>query len=329
MKNGTPMTDTPSGRARPHSADLVVVLLATFDGALYLRKQLDSVADQTHKQWRLVVSDDGSSDDTMQVVRRFAEEHAGKVTILQEDPLGSARDNFLRLLKKSGPAAYFAFCDQDDVWRLDKLELLVQQCRRVEAERASTPCLVYSDLTVVDSQLQLLNDSFLKQIRTNPEGITYKNLLAENSIPGCSMLINAALADVLRTYDFDTSKVIMHDWWLALVAATLGTISYVPTSLVSYRQHATNTLGSVNRSGLAFVLSKFLQANNSATLQTYEQAAAFVDAYRDILDPKICSDIEGFASLPSRSKYARIRMVLKNRTLKQGLSRRIYQLMRA
>ena len=323
------MTDTSSERARPHTVDLVVVLLATYNGALYLREQLDSVADQTHKHWRLVICDDGSSDDTLQVVRRFAAQHAGKVTILQDAPIGSARDNFFRLLKKSGPAAYFAFCDQDDVWRRDKLELLIQQCRQVEAERAGTPCLVYSDLTVVDSQLQSLNDSFLKQIRTNPEGITYKNLLTENSIPGCAMLINAALADIIRSYEFDTSKVIMHDWWLALVAATLGTISYIPASLVSYRQHATNTLGSVNRSGLAFVLSKFLQANNFATLQTYTQAAAFVDAYRDILEPKTRSDIEDFASLPGRSKYARIRMVLKNRTLKQGLSRRIYQLMRA
>lgn len=308
---------------------MVVVLLATFDGSRYLRQQLDSIAAQSHRHWRLVVADDGSADDTLKIVQSFSELHPDRVTMVRGGPVGSARDNFFRLLRVAEPAPYYAFCDQDDVWSVDKLEHLVHRCRQIEALHHEKPCLVYSDLTVVDADLGLLNPSFMDQVRARPHDITYKTLLAENAIPGCAMLFNAALADVFRAREFDETGAIMHDWWIALLAATIGHISYVSTALVNYRQHATNTLGSVERSGFAFVLSKLLRGDRSAALKTYAQAAAFLGTYSDLLDPTVREEMGAFASLHDRNKFERIRLILKHGTLKQTVGRRAYQMLRA
>lgn len=323
------MKDNVPATTRAAASDLVVVLLATFNGALYLRQQLDSIAAQSHRHWRLVVADDGSRDDTLAIVQSFSKDHPDRVRIVKGDPAGSARDNFFRLLRDAGPAPYFAFCDQDDVWSFDKLERLVQRCQQIQNHHRDQPCLVYSDLSVVDAQLGLLSRSFMEQIRARPHDITHKTLLAENAIPGCAMLFNAALVDVFRAHEFDATRAIMHDWWIALLASTLGSISYVPDALVYYRQHATNTLGSVDRSGLAFLLSKLFRGDRSAALLAYTQAAAFLGAYSDLLDPAVREEMRAFASLHHHHKFERIRLLLKHRILKQTFSRRAYQLLRA
>ena len=117
--------------------------------------------------------------------------------------------------------------------------------------------------------------------------------------------------------------------WVALLASTVGHISYIPTPLVKYRQHATNTLGSVERSGLAFTLSKLFRGDRSASIQTYTQAAAFLGTYGDLLDPAVREEMRAFASLNHCHKLERIRLILKHGILKQTFGRRAYQLLRA
>lgn len=323
------MKDTVQARGRDAASSLVVVLLGTFNGARYLQQQLESIAEQTHGNWRLIVADDGSQDDTLAIVRGFATDHPDRVQIVPGDPTGSARDNFFRLLRVAGPAPYFAFCDQDDIWTGDKLERLTRHCRQIEAQHPDQPCLVYSDLGVVDSQLRVINPSFMSQIGAHPNAITTKTLLAENAIPGCAMLFNSALADVFLNYEFDEKRAIMHDWWIALLASAVGRIAHVPEPLVKYRQHATNTLGSVDRTGIRFMVSKLFRGDRSAALQTYSQAAAFLSAYDHLLDPLTREDMRAFATLNHRRKFTRIWLLLKHRTLKQTLLRRLYQLLRA
>jgi glycosyltransferase involved in cell wall biosynthesis len=321
------MNDIVPATTQTDASELVAVLLATHNGSRYLQEQLDSIAQQKHSHWRLVIADDGSQDDTLAIIKSFSSRFSDRVRVVPGEPAGSARDNFFRLIRNAGPAPYYALCDQDDVWSFDKLGRLVERCQ--QTEDPDVPCLVYSDLEVVDSELATLNPSFMNQVRANPQTITQKTLLAENAIPGCAMLFNSALADTFLAREFDQKNAIMHDWWIALLASTVGYISYIPSPLVKYRQHATNTLGSVERSGLAFVLSKLFRGDRSSALQTYRQAGAFVDAYSDLLDPAACKEMRTFASLHQRPKFERIRLILKHRLLKQTLGRRVYQLLRA
>lgn len=323
------MIDAVPSTASDRRSDTVLVLLATLNGSRYLEQQLDSIAAQTHPHWMLTVSDDGSTDDSLEIVQQFSRKHPGRVTIVGHDPAGSARDNFFNLLYGARAASYFALCDQDDVWSVHKLERLVRRCMEHEEKHQSRPCLVYSDLAVVGADLEPLHPSFFTQIRALPQAIDYRTLLTENAIPGCAMLFNRALFDVFRAHEFDRSSAVMHDWWIALLASTIGDLLLVREPLVLYRQHENNTLGTVKRSGISFALSKLVDGDRSASLQTYKQAGAFISAYGELIDPKIARVIRAFAALPQQNKIQRVRQILRCGTLKQTLARRVYQLVRA
>ena len=137
---------------------MVTILLATLNGEDYLKAQLESIAAQTYENWQLVVGDDGSTDDTISIIEEFSEKHPDQVTIIKNDPpQGSAKDNFISLLRNSyGP--YFMFCDQDDVWKPDKIYLTLQKMESLEARYGDKiPILVHSDLSVADSNLEMLS----------------------------------------------------------------------------------------------------------------------------------------------------------------------------
>ena len=112
---------------------MVTILLATLNGEDYLKAQLESIAAQTYENWQLVVGDDGSTDGTISILEEFSKQYPEQVTIIKNDPpQGSAKDNFISLIQNSyGP--YFMFCDQDDVWKPDKIYLTLQKMEALEA----------------------------------------------------------------------------------------------------------------------------------------------------------------------------------------------------
>ena len=170
---------------------LVDILLATYNGAAYLAPQLDSLLAQTHGHFRLLVSDDGSSDDTLAILQRYQSAFGGRMVLLPNDapnraPAGGVLRNFERLMRASaedGRAAYLSFCDQDDVWLPEKTATLLAAAQALEAAHGSAiPCLVHSDLTVVDRDLQVLSPSFTAYQRIPPADITPRTLLSVNQV---------------------------------------------------------------------------------------------------------------------------------------------------
>lgn len=318
------------GDGEPSEFDGVEILLATRNGGPHLAQQLESLARQSFTRWRLFIGDDGSTDDTHEIVARFADEHCGRVEILEAPPVGSASANFFRLLRRAPHARYYAFCDQDDIWATHKLERLLEECQRTESTRGTDhPCLVYSDLSVVDEHLTVMAPSFLRQIRAVPERASFRSLLVENLAPGCAMLMNAPLIKTFRSWPGSLDDAIMHDWWLALLAEATGSLLYVDEPLVKYRQHANNTLGAVERSGAAFALRKLFSSAHDSRPEPVQQAQLFLRAY----GPLVASEQDAralalFSEINRRKKVSRVMMCLRERILKQTWPRRLYQLLR-
>ena len=226
----------------------VDILLATYNGARYLAPQLDSLLAQTHSHFRLLVSDDGSSDDTLTILRRYEAAFGGRMLLLPTDVRsGGVARNFERLMRASaedGRAAYLSFCDQDDVWLPEKTATLLAAAQALEAAHGSAiPCLVHSDLTVVDRDLQVLSPSFTAYQRIPPADITPRTLLSVNQVTGCATLINRALLQQALPLP---AGAVMHDWWLSLIAGS-GARHYLPQPLMLYRQHGRNQLGARDR----------------------------------------------------------------------------------
>jgi glycosyltransferase involved in cell wall biosynthesis len=307
----------------------VRVLLATYNGGKYLAEQLRSIQRQTHDNWALTISDDGSSDDTLRIIREFADDLPGRVEVLTgAEPSGSASQNFFRLLASAPPdSSYVALCDQDDIWHDRKLEVLLRECQQIEAAGTAGPCLVYSDLRVVDAELRELSGSFMADMKVRPERVHFGELLVENSIPGCSMLFNDELLQLVQRYSGPTDAVLMHDWWLALLASGCGQLGFVAEPCLSYRQHDSNAAGSVRRGGLRFLAGKIRTLNGAGFRATLAQAKLLQSAYADDVTPAARRVLDAYCHFDELGKLSRIESCLRHGILKQTMLRRLQQLL--
>ncbi len=210
----------------------VQVLLSTYNGKAYLKPQMDSLLEQDHPNVKILVRDDGSTDGTGALLRQYAAVN-DNVRVLFGENVGVTQ-SFFQLLEQSSPTAdYFALCDQDDVWRPDKVSRAVEWLGRSAHE---VPALYCSRLTVVDEDMKVLGSS------ENPgKGLSFRNALVQSSIFGCSSVVNRPARNLLlREFPGQTCA---HDWWIYLVVSALGTVLYDRESRILYRKHASNVSG--------------------------------------------------------------------------------------
>ena len=229
------------------------VLIATYNGQKYLPALLDSLKRQTFRDLVLYAHDDGSKDCTPEILKEYAEDSGLDLRILDFPPTGSACANFLTMLRHIGDEDYILFCDQDDVWLEDKVEKSIAKIREIEEPRK--PALVFSDLRVVDSDLNTISDSFMAYSGLDPENRRLEQLLIDNVAAGCTMLFNRELAHMAAGYK-DLSNIKIHDHFLLLAAVSAGKTAFIHEPLILYRQHGGNQIGAVeNRSRLSKLLS--------------------------------------------------------------------------
>ncbi|MEM9003747.1 MAG: glycosyltransferase family 2 protein [Cyanobacteria bacterium P01_F01_bin.86] len=220
------------------------ILLATFNGEAYLAEQIESIVSQTHTNWVLIIRDDNSKDSTRQIVERFCHEDSRIILLQDHASAGSAKINFSRLMEhaRAREERYFLCCDQDDVWQPYKLSTLFSRMLNIESNtHVSQPVLLHSDLEVVDKNLACIAESFIKFMRIDPGTQLHPDrLLSRNEVTGCSCIFNRQLLEAALPIP---EEAIMHDWWLALVAAYFGHLRFCNDPLVKYRQHGNNVVG--------------------------------------------------------------------------------------
>lgn len=211
------------------------IVMSTYNGEQFLAEQIDSIQQQTFKDWQLLIRDDGSSDQTPEIIKSFVAQDPRIIFINEHDceNLGVVK-NFFTLIKHD-KADYYFFSDQDDVWLEDKLETMLAVARQYPDQ---LPLLVYTDLCVVNQNLQVMNQSMIRS-QSHHANTELVQELTENTVTGGVAMINHALAEQWRTLD----NIIMHDWYLALLAAAIGKLVYIDQPGELYRQHDNNVLG--------------------------------------------------------------------------------------
>ena len=222
----------------------IVVLLATYNGKNYLRQQLDSLLNQTFADFRIVVHDDGSTDGTIDILNEYRNNNPEKIELLHGQSCGSAKANFLWMLKKEEADVYF-FCDQDDVWHETKIEKSLKALGDL-----SEPACVFSDMWVVDENLNEISDSFIRYIGREPGNTAYTQILIDNPAAGCTMCFNRALRDLTVELlpKLDLENIPMHDALVLALASITGEVKAIDEPLVYYRQTGNNIMGAVTES---------------------------------------------------------------------------------
>ena len=213
----------------------VTILLCTYNGARFLAAQLASIEQQSHQNWRLIVSDDGSADATLAIVQHFAQRTGKPVELRQGPRLGPAA-NFQTLA--ADPAItgdYFAFCDQDDVWHREKLTRALDWMRGAPSDVAA----VYGARTrLVCAGGKPIGYS--RHFRRPPQ---FANALVQSIAGANTMLFNGATKRLFE--ESGPLNVVSHDWWAyQLVSGSGGIVHYDPEPPLDYRQHEDNRIGS-------------------------------------------------------------------------------------
>lgn len=287
---------------------MVTVLLAVFNGEKYLKEQIESILNQSVKNIKIVIRDDGSTDNSAEIIKFYCKEYPDIVSCVVGAPTGSAKQNFAELLKNCGDD-YIMFCDQDDVWLPDKIEKTLVAMKKAE-DSQETPILVHTDLKVTDGKLNVISNSFFEFQKLIQNDITLPRLLVQNYVTGCTVMINRALKEKCAAIPKES---IMHDWWLALVAVLFGRLVCVNEPTMLYRQHGDNQVGAKAAYGIAFIKRKLatlsdVRKNYNAT---YIQAAALLECYGNVLSEQQKNTLDVYCRIPQMNKLQKIKTVKK------------------
>jgi len=290
----------------------IEILLATYNGERYLEAQISSILEQSNQDFHILIRDDGSTDATPEILDEFAYAHPEQIRLCPaETNRKGAVKNFSALLEAS-TADYLMFCDQDDIWLPDKIDITYHKIKDTEIlTEAETPILVHTDLRVVDSELHILHTSFLQYARLNPARTAIQQLLIQNVVTGSTVMFNRPLANLAAPIPENAR---MHDWWLALAASCFGQIVMIDEPTALYRQHAENVLGAkaYNFKYLGRKFGETLQMKTGTILaENYIQAEAFLNRYAPRLNPQEKQILRAFIELQTQPYLQRRLTLLK------------------
>jgi glycosyltransferase involved in cell wall biosynthesis len=239
----------------------IYILLATYNGEKFIGEQIDSLLNQTYQNWKLIIHDDNSKDNTIKLIKEYEDKHPNKIKFINDGiSTGGAKQNFTYLLNNiDNNYDYIMFCDQDDVWMKEKIEITLNKMLEVEAKCIRKPILIHTDLKVVDDQLNIISNSMFKYQKLNLNNQdNIERISIENIVTGCTMMLNKKLVMLSKTIP---EEAIMHDWWIAITTLKCnGIIEFVDNSTILYRQHELNTIGS-KKINLIFYVKKIINFN--------------------------------------------------------------------
>lgn len=265
----------------------VAIIMATYNGERFLSEQLCSLLKQSHSDWSLWISDDGSSDSTHQILMDFRTAHPKHQINVRVGPGSGSTSNFLSLLcDASIEADYYAICDQDDVWLPDKLARAIARL----TEHDATPTLYGASTIIVAQNLQPLGRS--RSFHRNPE---FRNALVQNISGGNTMVFNRAAHSIIVKAKPDTLPV-CHDWWLyQLITGSGGQAIHENKPTLLYRQHNENQFGT--NKGARARFARFRSLVNGQYKEWNSRNIAALSTVSHILTIENHSTVEAFAAL--------------------------------
>ena len=312
---------------------MITILMAVFNGEKYLSDQIESILNQTVKEWKLVIQDDCSTDTTAEIAMSYAAKFPDKIAFHQRyTPSGSAKSNFFSMIEYAD-TDYIMTSDQDDIWLPSKIEVTLNKFSEIEKNIGrDIPILVHTDLKVVDSELNILGESLFKYQNLNSDNDCLNKLLVQNIVTGCTMMTNRALISKVRT---EPEHAIMHDWWFALIAAAFGSIGFVDEPKVMYRQHSANEVGAKEVNSLSYIVTRsasIIKSPSNAKQRitaTYEQASSFLNSFKDELSEEALKLISEYVSVANANIFTKIHKMNKYGFWKTGLLRKVGQIIYA
>lgn len=282
----------------------ILVLLSTYNGEDYIKAQLDSIISQS-VQADMLVRDDGSSDHTIDILKDY-EKRYPQIRMIEGKNVGVV-NSFFALLKEAKGYEYYAFSDQDDVWMEDKLECAIMRLDQMDNTK---PALYASCSLLVDNDLKGEDTT-----QINRRGLSFYNVIIQNIMPGHAQVFNQKLADLINQTQIDTSKVVVHDFWLSLVGITFGTAYFDNTPHTYYRQHGNNEIG-YGHGPFGWFTERIRRIVHAKAKDITLQDQLFYKTFKERLNKEQCTELECLL-FSQRNVFTRTRYLLHAKVYRQ------------
>lgn len=310
-------------KPRKDSGKMINILLPCYNGSRYISEQIDSILNQTYQDFILYINDDCSTDDTFEIIKKYEKKYPDKIIVSRNNRnLGSAQAAFMHMML-SHKGNYTMLSDQDDVWNPDKIEKTYALIQKAEMEKGvERPILVHSDISVADEALNITIPSYKTYMKTNLKKKPFSRMLIQNAVTGCTIMYNAALGNIIRGVP---EEMMMHDWWLMLIASAFGELYYLPEATLKYRQHSNNVEGMEYIRTIKYKVHKFIHRNeiDKALKGTYKQAGSFMNEYKAELSLEQLYTLKKYCTIQYKNKIGKWSTIFSSGYFKDGIMRNI------
>ena len=308
---------------------MIAIIMGTYNGEKYIKEQIASILTQDYTDWKLFIFDDGSKDDTENIIDEYVKNYPDKICFRRNKVNLGAAGNFFNGIKevadKYAPKVeYYCFSDQDDVWVKDKLSRSLAKIRQIEDGK---PALVFSDVAITDKNLSITAPSYFEAEKVERTKVSLNYLLMENKLIGGTVMINRTLLEQeLKAEEnglVPYKKAKMHDWWFGLLAAGIGKIGYIEGFTEYYRQHENNVVGGGSFNSYVKARIGKIKEIRQRINENIIQGEEFLNYFGEYLKEPELSIAKEFAKLKTKGFFGRRISIIKNRFFKSGLIRNI------
>jgi rhamnosyltransferase len=299
----------------------LTILMATYNGAAYLKKQIESIISQTYSNWELFIRDDGSGDETLAIIDTFCLNDHRIKRIDYGNIHGSACRNFSQLFDWAygQDKAYILFADQDDIWLNNKLEKSLAEMLSKESQYGtSTPLLLYSSLSFIDA-----HDQPIAVKLPLPQTLALPVLLNENYAWGCTIIINQAAIKKIKHIPVGS---VNHDYYIALVVAAFGKNILLDDHLILYRQHQKNVSGNVDKMTFLSRLNRYLRVKTTMLVpltDNYRLIDSFYARYKNDLNMEQSKMIGDYLESYKKGFWALLSTMFRYKIFKIGIGKNL------
>lgn len=295
----------------------VDILMATYNGEKYIEEQIESIINQTYTNVNLIIRDDCSQDQTAKKIIELQKKYGEKIIFFEGEKNLGAKDSFFELLKLS-TAEYIFFSDQDDIWMDTKIEETLSLMEK------NKPILVHSDLVLINREGKIISKSFWEYSKIDAMNTGVNRLIVQNSVTGCTVCINRELKNIILSKPvINEQKIIMHDWWLAIIASLYGEIKILQKPTILYRQHDNNEVGAKKYSLFKKIQDKLINYHTikKERESSINQAKKVIDFYGGN------EALVAYAEINNQKKISKISLLIKYNFFKYGIVRKIYDIL--
>lgn len=270
------------------------ILLSTFNGEKFLSQQLDSILQQDYNDFILYVRDDCSIDSTMEILLSYQRKFDNIIILDNNNLRLGAKSSFYYLLKNVEAKFYF-FCDQDDIWKRDKMSLQIDKIESLD-HISNLPIVIFHDLSLINESSDLICDSFWERHKFQFNNINLDSFYVQNKITGCTCLINESMK--MNMLKFNPDDILMHDHVISLIAYGFGKAICMSSKLVLYRDHNSSV---TSKTSVSYHFRFFNFLNNLNRYNYLHSHINQLDAYLKLfgknLKEKEVNNINRFISL--------------------------------